>query len=59
VNLAAREIREAFSPIATNVSGIEICEHLPAMAPKTIIHDRRNRPYKIAPEGEPIPQILT
>jgi len=38
VNLAAREIREAFSPIATNVSGIEICEHLPGIAPKTIIH---------------------
>lgn len=29
---AAREIRGEFSPIATNVPGIEICEHLPGMA---------------------------
>jgi hypothetical protein len=29
---AAREIRGEFSPIATSVPGIEICEHLPGMA---------------------------
>lgn len=29
---APREIRGEFSPIATNVPGIEICEHLPRMA---------------------------
>lgn len=29
---AVREIRGEFSPIATNVPGIEICEHLPGMA---------------------------
>ncbi len=29
---APREIRGEFSPIATNVPGIEICEHLPGMA---------------------------
>lgn len=29
---APAEVRSQFKPIATNVSGIEICEHLPAMA---------------------------
>jgi len=29
---APREVRGEFSPIATNVPGIEICEHLPRMA---------------------------
>lgn len=29
---APREIRGAFSPIKTNVDGIEICEHLPRLA---------------------------
>ena len=29
---APREIRGEFSPIATNVPGMEICEHLPGMA---------------------------
>ncbi|MFM7056956.1 MAG: DUF1501 domain-containing protein [Planctomycetota bacterium] len=29
---APREIRGEFNPIATNVPGIEICEHLPGMA---------------------------
>lgn len=29
---APREIRGEFSPIATNVPGIQICEHLPGMA---------------------------
>ena len=29
---APREIRGEFSPISTNVPGIEICEHLPGMA---------------------------
>lgn len=29
---APQEIRGEFSPIATNVSGIQICEHLPRMA---------------------------
>jgi uncharacterized protein (DUF1501 family) len=29
---APREIRGEFTPIATNVSGIQVCEHLPRMA---------------------------
>jgi hypothetical protein len=29
---APSEVRSAFSPIATNVSGIQLCEHLPRMA---------------------------